>query len=93
MELKKTQRGFSKIEFKDRYGVSCSLQKSSLADEDCIWLGVDQIKPEILHEGKWIPYPIPTDVFLSSRMHLTQEQVKDLLPYLLHFAEKGELSS
>jgi hypothetical protein len=26
-------------------------------------------------------------------MHLTQEQVASLLPYLQHFAETGELSS
>ena len=27
----------------------------------------------------------------SDRMHLTQEQVQELLPYLEHFAETGEL--
>lgn len=32
-------RGFLKGKFKDRYGVECSIQKSSLATEDCIWLG------------------------------------------------------
>jgi len=32
-------RGFLKGEFHDRYGSKCSIQKSSLASEDCIWLG------------------------------------------------------
>ena len=34
-------RGFLKGKFKDRYGEDCSIQKSSLATEDCIWLGCD----------------------------------------------------
>ena len=32
-------RGFLKGKFNDRYGVECSIQKSSLETEDCIWLG------------------------------------------------------
>jgi hypothetical protein len=42
MEVKPTQRGFWRVEFTDRYGAECSLQKSSLATEDAIWLGVDK---------------------------------------------------
>lgn len=34
-----TIRGFVRGEFTDQYGMSCSVQASSLADEDCIWLG------------------------------------------------------
>lgn len=34
-----TLRGFDLIEFKDRNGRDCTLQKSSVADEECIWLG------------------------------------------------------
>lgn len=45
MKIKKTIRGFDLIEFKDNYGVKCSLQKSSAATDDYIWLGVDE--PEI----------------------------------------------
>ena len=41
MKLKFTQRGFPYISFKDFYGERCSLQKSSIATEDCVWLGVD----------------------------------------------------
>ena len=36
-----TERGFAIINFEDRYDFKCSLQKSSLATEDCIWFGVD----------------------------------------------------
>lgn len=51
MRIKKTERGFALAEFVDRYGAKCSLQKSSLATEDCIWLGVNEIegKPARMH--------------------------------------------
>ncbi len=39
MEVKHTSRGFAIVNFKDHYGLHCSLQKSSLADQDAIWLG------------------------------------------------------
>lgn len=70
MHIKKTSRGFDLIEFVDHYGAACSLQKSSLATEDCIWLGTN-----------------------TNRMHLTQEQVSQLLPELQSFVETGELGS
>ncbi len=41
LDFKPTMRGFWRAEFKDRYGCACSLQESSLATEDAIWLGVD----------------------------------------------------
>jgi len=68
MEVTKTSRGFSVIEFKDRYGVECTIQKSSLATEEAIWFG-----------------------YKNNRMHLTQDQVKELLPILQRFVETGEI--
>lgn len=103
MEINKTQRGFSIAQFTDRYGNKCSLQKSSLATEDCIWFGADDANPQIMvsqaekhglepqGENGWMPYPIPEDVLLSTRMHLNREQVAELLPYLQKFVETGEL--
>lgn len=41
MDRKITCRGFTYFEFKDRYDETCTLQKSSLASEDCIWFGSD----------------------------------------------------
>lgn len=48
ISLLPTQRGFLRGEFTDRYGVKCSIQKSSLATEDAIWLGIDEIELKIL---------------------------------------------
>jgi len=88
----KTQRGFYSIEFQDRYNAKCSIQKSSLATEDAIWFGVDDADPKILKHGSgWQPFEIHKEVLFTTRMHLTQKQVKKLLPILQKFADTGEL--
>jgi hypothetical protein len=38
----------------------------------------------------WVPFDIPDDVLLTTRMHVTQDQVKALLPILTYFAETGD---
>lgn len=98
-----TERGFALIEFQDRYDNKCSLQKSSLATEDAVWFGLDSAKPQIMachamangvdtdKAVGWVPYPIPEDVLLATRMHLTRAQVAALLPALQHFVDTGEL--
>lgn len=75
MKLYKTQRGFKRGDFLDRYAAKCSIQESSLAQEECIWLGVD-----ISREGKE-----------SDRMHLTRELAKELIPLLKKFVDTGHL--
>lgn len=39
----------------------------------------------------WTPFHVPSEVLISTRMHLTQEQVAELLPILQRFVETGEL--
>ena len=104
MELTTTNRGFALIEFLDRNQAPCSIQKSSLAFEDAVWIGVDDPSPKILHGEAtrmgvpheatcgWVPYPIPEEVMITSRMHLTREQVAELIPVLQRFVETGDLS-
>lgn len=99
MRLKKskTNRGFPLIEFVDLYDNKCSIQKSSLAMDDAIWFGIDDAKPQIMASKVtpggtgWVPYPIPEDVLLTTRMHLTRQQVKKLLPVLQRFVETGDI--
>ncbi len=69
--------GSGKISFEDDYKQQCSLQKSNAALDHKIWFGVEK---DI--NGKTV----------NGRMHLTQGQVRDLLPYLKKFADTGELS-
>lgn len=104
INLTENNRGFQTGEFTDRYGNKCSIQKSSIATEHCIWLGIDEATPKIMASDAhklgikttetvgWIDYNIPKEVYISTRMHLTQQQVKDLLPLLKKFAKTGELS-
>jgi len=44
MKVGKTARGFARIDFTDEYGNKCSLQESSWAEKDAIWLGVDETR-------------------------------------------------
>jgi len=92
----KTGRGFQLFEFEDRYGEPCSLQMSSLATESAIWFGtggrMNQLASRVTEGGSgWVPFTPPEGVIVHSRMHLTQAQVRELLPLLQHFAETGEL--
>jgi len=97
MERKKTALGFAYYEFTDRYGKECSIQKSSMTVEDAIWFGVNKVDPQILaskvmeNGTGWVKYPIHPDVLLHARMHLTIDQVKELIPILQKFAVEGEI--
>jgi len=103
--IERNERGFEFTKFEDRYGAICSLQKSSLAMEDAIWFGIDDVKPIIMVNDAiklgiptnnetcgWVEYKIPKEVQLNARMHLTREHVALLLPYLQNFVETGELT-
>lgn len=97
MDKSKTERGFPTGHFTDRYGAACTIQKSSIATEDCIWLGLDDADPRIMasqvQDGGvgWVKYPIHPDVLLSTRMHLSVANAKLLIPLLQTFVETGEL--
>lgn len=75
LEIKETDRGFKRADFKDKYGSKCSIQESSIASEACIWLGVQED-----FNGKE-----------SARMHLTIDQAGALIPLLQHFVSTGYL--
>ena len=108
IKIKRNGRNFETGTFIDRYGYGCSIQKSSLATEDCIWLGIDDAKPQIMssdairmglrqrtfdeNDNGWVKFEIPKEVLLHTKMHLTRKQVKELLPLLQKFVETGELS-
>ena len=79
MEIKETIRGFDLIEFQDYYKTPCSLQKSSLAEEECVWFGRD-IDQQV--------HPVFGDK-LTTRMLLTRDQVQALIPYLQKFVATG----
>lgn len=98
-EFTETDRGFLRGEFTDRNGVSCSLQESSIADEEgCIWLGCNDIGLKKFEPGKgWSDVELQNDApygivhQANTRMHLTQTMVAELLPALAYFAAHGTL--
>lgn len=77
MKMTTTQRGFSYAEFTDLYGAKCSIQKSSLATDDAIWLGAQT--------GTHV------DGQCLARMHLSRDMAQMLIPLLQHFVDTGEL--
>jgi hypothetical protein len=100
-DVETTARGFQFIDFSDHYDKKCSLQVSSLVDEPAIWLGLDYAEPEVMASDAskvgvqtsetcgWVPYPIPKEVLLHTRMHLTEEQVRGLIHHLNNWLENG----
>lgn len=91
--LRKTERGFGIIDFIDDYGRECSLQKSSSAEDEKVWLGMDKPELKYLVKGEgWKDFQLPEGIESFSRMHLTREHVAMLLPYLQKYLETGELS-
>lgn len=71
-----SDKGGEKILFEDDYKQKCSIQKSNSTLENKIWFGVDKDV-----NGKSI----------VARMHLTQSQMSELLPFLQKFAETGNI--
>ena len=86
-----TDRNFALVSFQDANGVSCSLQESSKAGEERVWLGCDSPNPQMSlgHGCGWINYKLPSDVVCTTRMHLNRKQVAELLPYLQMFVKTG----
>lgn len=91
IDLRKTERGFKRADFVDLYGMACSIQESSLAEDDAIWLGVHDERVSIMTADGWQPYHMPKDTQLPGRMHLNREQVAALLPLLQRFVKRGRL--
>ncbi len=95
--------GHETLDFNDYYNVNCSIQKSSLSEKDTIWFGINEPTPQILSSDAkklgidtnlivgWIPFPLPNEVTIQTRMHLTREQVALLIPHLQHFVDFGDL--
>lgn len=93
MEKEQTLRGFGIYNFEDANRERCSIQKSSSAMEDMIWIGISEPDLTVFEKNKgiYVVTPMPECFMVSSRMHLTQDMVKQLLPVLTRFAETGEI--
>lgn len=99
-----TARGFGRLEFKDSYDVEASIQISSAArEESYIWFGPNELgmsgfNPDYTRWHDISEQSIKDkfgyqDIIWNSRLHLSQSDVKALLPILTKFAETGELEN
>lgn len=68
-------RGLKRVSFKDCHNVTSSIQESSSAMEDLIWLGAEE---DLAHR--------PND-----RMLLNQEMARELVKHLTTFISTGKL--
>lgn len=96
--MKKTKRGFKYIEFKDRLGNECIVQKSSLATEDAIWLGAKELIVQefmAFRQPAWkvldFEHTMQHHFVGNERMELNRKQVKKLIPILQKFVDTGDL--
>lgn len=98
-EIETTGRGFRIIKFPEKNGNVCTMQKSSAAMVDAIWLGSETIGlKRFTPRSGWEDLPEfdePDNCGISyianNRMELTRDQVARLLPYLQRFVETGEI--
>ena len=101
----KTSRGFALVDFKDANGVECSLQTSSALNFGYadglgnvpwtyhLWIGCNGPNPKIMKYGEgWVPYELPEGVSCTTRMHLTRDQVSDLIESLQAWLDSDETS-
>lgn len=92
MKQIKTERGFDLVEFEDSNEVECSLQKSSVATDDLVWLGCSTIGLKRFAPGGWIDVDLDDGSYIANtRIHLSRDQVAELLPILTRFVETGNL--
>lgn len=92
LTTRRNDRGFVIAEFTDRSDVACNMQESSLATEAAIWFGCRDPDPKHMVPGQgWLPVQLPANTLCNSRMHLTQDMVRQLLPALQYFADHGSL--
>ncbi len=96
MKKDTTNRGFALYEFTDSKNTPCSIQKSSSAMEDKIWLGANEIglkrfEANIGWSDVELVNTISNHYVANNRMELTREQVAEMLPILQKFVDTGDL--
>lgn len=91
-KFSKTNRGFGLVEFTDSNGVKCSIQQSSLATQNCLWIGCSTDYYMQLSPGKgWEKVEIAQNQLVNDKMHLNESQVRQLVARLEIWLETGSL--
>lgn len=69
LELKTTPRGFSYAEWIDSKGMACSVQESSSAESDCIWLGLNDERMHLTQEQVAALLPLLCNFVVSGELN------------------------
>jgi len=96
MKKELTPKGVEYVDFTDSHKEECTLRKCYLPDNEDkigIALGIKDPKVYIFNKDtwEWDDHPIPEKVKVETQIHLTREQVKELLPYLQYFVATGNI--
>lgn len=81
----------SSLAFEDAIWFGVDDTEPKIMAADAKKLGRDDLLDPTKPIQGWVDWPIPDEVLISSRMHLTREHVRQLLPALQTFADTGEL--
>lgn len=100
MSTETTERGFAFVKFNDMNGVACKIQKSSIATDDAIWFGAEKIGLQefvAFRQPAWQEVELEQNerhhYIANNSMHLSRDQLRELLPILQRFVETGEVLS
>lgn len=50
------------------------------------------VKLPVVRIFGWVPYPIPNDVLLNTRMYVNRAQVEDIVAHLMIWLRTGSLN-
>ena len=77
----RTCRGFAAYSCVDTYGQTCSVQQSSLANRNALWVGADDepVRDKV------------TGTTYNNRMHLSPAQARELAYLIGYWGQRGEL--
>ena len=81
-----------------------SLAEHEKPGTSAVWLGPNDAAPKVMasqarslgvdttERTGWVPYPIPPEVSLTTRMHLDREQVAALILHLQNWLDNGSFA-
>jgi hypothetical protein len=91
----KTERGFAVETFTDLLGHEISTQDSSSGRECRMWLGIDDVMPEVKNGDKWEPMEIPEThpgmCLIHNRLHINKKQARTIVSFLKQFIRHGKI--
>jgi hypothetical protein len=91
--LTRNEKGNDLVMFIDGHDQECCIEMTQRAES--IWLGPTDPAMTVYEmpdrTGKTLEIQVPFGFKIHAQMHLSREQVSQLLPFLTNFVERGKL--